>query len=88
LGVPAGVQAKFFLGADASGVFVGEGYTTKSLLPGQSEVVSVLFEAANHVPPFQFYVVVDGSTAAAGMMECVEDNNDAHAGGVACPSVK
>ncbi len=88
LGVPAGVLVKFYLGTGASGTLLGEKFTTKSLLPGQSEVVTLIFDIGNQMPPFQFYVTVDGSTAAAGMTECLDDNNDASAGGVDCPGVK
>jgi hypothetical protein len=88
LGVPSGVQVAFYLGSDASGTLLGEAYTTKNLLPGQSEVVKLIFDIANQTPPFEFYVVVDGTTAMVGLTECLEDNNDAMAGGLDCPGVK
>lgn len=89
LGVPAGVEVSFYLGADATGTLIGTSQTTKALLPGESEVVTMLFTIAAEVPPFEFFVVVDGADATAGTVdECLEDNNEAGAGGVDCPTVK
>ena len=89
LGVPAGVAVMFYLGADATGTLIGQGATTQPLLPGQSEVVTQLFEIGTQAPPFQFFVTVDGDSAGVGTIdECLEDNNDASAGGVDCPGVK
>ena len=89
LGVPAGVSVTFFLGTDATGELIGESATTEALLPGQSEVVTQLFLLESRTPPFEFFVIVDGADAAVGGVdECLEDNNDASAGGVDCPTVK
>lgn len=89
MGVPAGVDVDFHFGPDAKGDHVGSAKTTKALLPGESEVVTVTFKTKGQVPPYEFFATVDGGTAAASTIdECNEDNNDASAGGVACPAVQ
>ena len=89
LGVAAGVEVVFYLGTDATGTLIGQAATTKPLLPGESEVVTQVFTVGSELPPFAFFVVVDGANAAAGTVdECLEDNNSASAGGVECPGVK
>ena len=89
LGVPAGIEVVFYLGTDATGTVIGQSSTTKGLLPGESEVVTQLFTLGTETPPFEFFVTVDGTDASGGTVdECFEDNNDASAGGVDCPSVK
>ncbi|MFW5740555.1 MAG: hypothetical protein ACOC1F_09335, partial [Myxococcota bacterium] len=89
LGVPAGVEVTFYKGTDDSGTVIGTSYTNGPLLPGQSEIVTQQYSIAGEAPPFEFFVSVDGSGATVGSIdECIEDNNDASAGGVDCPSVK
>lgn len=91
LGVPAGVDVSFYLGNDPStGKLLGEGKTTKALLPGESQIVSITFSPdSGDTPPWKFTVVVDGKVAGSSAVdECLEDNNQAQAGGVQCPSVK
>lgn len=88
LGVPAGVKVDFYLGTDASGQFLGEKTTTKALLPGDSEIVTLNFPLAGHSGPLSFFVTVDGGKSASVVPECLEDNNSAGAGGVICPSVR
>ena len=90
LGVASGVSVTFHLGPDESGKLLGEAKTTKALLPGQSELVSITFApSANEPPPWLFTAIVDGTaSSASGVDECLEDNNTAQAGGVECASVK
>jgi predicted Rdx family selenoprotein len=88
LGVPAGVAVAFYFGNDATGTLLGEASTTKPLLPGQSEVVTQVFTIGTQVPPFAFFVTVDGAGVTGTVDECLEDNNEASAGGMECPGVK
>ncbi|MEO7110754.1 MAG: hypothetical protein ABI183_09975, partial [Polyangiaceae bacterium] len=93
LGVPAGIKVDFYLGTNASGLFLGEKMTTGALLPGASEVVSLTFTIAGHTAPFQFFVTVDGAevdggTSAGTVDECNEGNNSGGADGISCPTVR
>lgn len=89
LGVAAGVKVAFFLGTSAAGELLGEAATTKTLLPGQSELVTQLFPVENRTPPFEFFVTVDGHAETSSTIdECLEDNNEASAGGIACPVIR
>jgi hypothetical protein len=88
LGVPAGVSVSFYFGTDATGDLIGESATSKPLLPGESEVVTQVFTIGSEVPPFAFFVTVDGAAATGTVDECLEDNNEASAGGMECPGVK
>jgi hypothetical protein len=84
LGVATGVKVRFHEGSDAAGALIVEKATTKALLPGESEVVVAPY-AVSKTGPFAFFVAVDG---AGDVRECLEDNNNAGAGGLLCPSVK
>jgi hypothetical protein len=89
LGVGPDIQVAFFRGKDASGTLLATKTTTRSLLPGQSEVVVHTFSLTGQNPPFDFFVAVDGTNAASGTInECNEDNNTASAGGVSCPLIQ
>jgi len=88
LGVPAGVSVSFHFGTDATGDLIGESATSKPLLPGESEVVTQVFTIGSEVPPFAFFVTVDGAGVTGTVDECLEDNNEASAGGMECPGVK
>jgi len=85
LGVAAGVKVRFYLGTNASGTLLGEKATTKALLPGETEIVSLSQPAASSAA--SFFVTVDGAGASL-INECLEDNNSAGAGSIACPGVK
>jgi hypothetical protein len=87
LGVPAGVELVFLLGATPPGTELGKGKTTGALLPGQSEVVEYAASLAGQPPPWAFRVTVDGNGASA-IDECLEDNNQASIDNVTCPTVK
>lgn len=84
LGVPAGINVRFYRGSDATGQFIGEAQTTKALLPGQYELVTM-----NYLVPgmevMSFYVEVDkDAMGGGGQNECLEDNNTATLDGVEC----
>ncbi len=83
LGVAAGVSVDFYEGTDASGTLLGSVQTTKDLLPGSSEVVTLTIDSQD--VPTDYYVVVDGADAVA---ECNGDNNDDVATSVRCPVVQ
>ncbi len=82
-GVPAGVDVKIYAGADANAPLAYETTTSKSLLPGETEVVSFVSKVASAT----YYAVVDGATTGTIINECLEDNNSAKASGVTCPTV-
>ena len=81
LGVAAGVSVTFYLGADATGVVIQKGATTKPLLPGAFELVTATFPLTGKTPPFVFHVEVDD---AKKVDECIEDNNGATASNIQC----
>jgi hypothetical protein len=87
LGVPAGVKVTFYEGTSATGTPIGEAATTKSLLPGESEVVSMQ-RAITGGAPASFFVTVDGAVSGAAVNECLEDNNSANAAGLVCPGIR
>lgn len=84
LGVPAGINVRFYRGSNAMGTFIGEAQTTKPLLPGQYELVTMNYPVqANEV--MSFFVEVDKDAMGAGNQnECLEDNNAATLDGVEC----
>jgi hypothetical protein len=91
LGVAAGIKVAFYQGASGTTTsLVGTATTTKALLPGESEVVSVTFTLpAGNLGPFDFWVAVDDDGSGKGAeTECHEDNNDAAITGVTCPMIK
>lgn len=89
LGVSAGIGVAFFLGASPPGDALGTSQTTKALLPGESEVVSLMVQLGGEPQPWAFRVVVDGTSAADSVVdECREDNNESAIDGVMCPGVK
>jgi hypothetical protein len=74
LGVPAGVVVSFYEGTSPGGTFLGTATTTKALLPGASEALTIttpgLTEAAS------YYVVVDADQGGESKFnECIETNN-------------
>ncbi|MBX3234406.1 MAG: VCBS repeat-containing protein [Labilithrix sp.] len=85
LGVPAGVKVKFYLGADATGTLLGEKLTTKPLLPGESEVLTLSYATTGATAAF--FVVVEGTAATGVIDECLTDNNTGKSGGIRCPGV-
>lgn len=87
LGVPSGVKVKFYLGTDATGKLLGEKLTSKALLPGESEVLTLPY-APTTSSGASFYIVVEGSSPAGTVVdECLTDNNSGKAGGIRCPGV-
>jgi hypothetical protein len=89
LGVPAGVNVRFYEGTSATGGLLGEEVTKGPLLPGQSEIVELMFPVTGASSGLSFYVAVDGALAnGTELHECNGGNNDAGAGGLQCPVVK
>lgn len=87
LGVEAGVLVVFYDGTlEMRGAEVGRSMTTRSLLPGASEIVEVSVELPTVEGGASFVVEVDGEAAAreGTVEECREDNNDAGLDGVEC----
>ncbi len=80
LGASAGVTVRFYQGVSPAGILVGQAVTTKPLLPGGSEVLTVPVVTSG-APPFAFYVVVDEPTT---VHECVESNNTGVVANVFC----
>ncbi len=84
LGVPAGVNVRFYRGTDATGIFIGEAKTTKALLPGQYELVTMNYPVPLN-ESMSFFVEVDKNDMGAGSQnECLEDNNSTTLDGVEC----
>lgn len=79
LGVAAGVAVSFYAGTNALGPKLGQGITTKPLLPGASDVVEILLDVADLAGGV--YAEVDGTST---VRECDETNNGATAGGLVC----
>jgi hypothetical protein len=91
LGVPAGVAVTFYGGTNAQAPVIGQGLTTRALLPGESEVVKLTVPAKDSAQAY--FVTVDGASVDAGsangiVQECLEGNNSGSAGGIRCPTVK
>ena len=88
LGVPAGVEVRFYAGRDATGAPIATKKTTRALLPGESEVLVHPVALGPSGGAGAYYVIVDGTAGASNVNECLTDNNGALAGGVRCPGVK
>jgi hypothetical protein len=88
LGVPAGVEVVFYEGNDAQGPRLGDKKTTRPLLPGESEVVTLTVSSTGGGQGRSFFVVVDGGATGGTVDECNGDNNTSTAGGVECPRVR
>ncbi|UQA62757.1 FG-GAP repeat domain-containing protein [Polyangium aurulentum] len=85
IGVAPGAKVRFYRGNGANGTFVGEAVTTKALLPGQYELVTVDYNVMPQETEMSFYVEVDKDDAGqSGLNECLEDNNGATLDGVKC----
>ncbi|MDI3292163.1 VCBS repeat-containing protein [Polyangium sp. 15x6] len=86
-GVPPGVKVRFYRGDGPSGTFIGEATTTKALLPGQYELVTMQYKLQPSDIVMSFYVEVDKDEGGqSGLNECLEDNNGTTLGGVECDS--
>lgn len=87
LGVAAGVKVAFY-DAKVGGMSLGEKSTSKALLPGETETISLDAVVSDKAPPLAFHVEVDGATGGMSSIdECLEDNNDAAVDGVTCPKL-
>ncbi len=86
LGVPAGVEVTLFEGEDGSGTEIGTQTTGVALLPGQTTQLNWEVPIVAAGMEMDFFVVVDGADASAGVVEeCNEDNNDAVSLDAECP---
>jgi hypothetical protein len=86
LGVPAGVEVSLFRGTDAAGELVETMETPDPLLPGASVQLIWAVDATQGGQAQAFYVAVDGTELADGIVaECDESNNDASTESAACP---
>jgi len=85
LGVAAGIPVSFYEGLSATGTPIGTATTTKALLPGQFEIVTISAPTNGT----SFSVRVDADASGMGTEnECLEDNNDAGVEDVVCPKVE
>ncbi len=86
LGVLSGIKVAFYLRSPRR--LVGVAATTRRLLPGESETVSVLFQTDGGTPPFAFDAVADDDGTGRGQLnECNEANNGLMSGDFRCPAV-
>ncbi|MFO0551444.1 MAG: VCBS repeat-containing protein [Polyangiaceae bacterium] len=87
LGVAPGVVVRFYRGTDATGMFLGQAVTTKSLLPGQYEDILLPFTVGPNDVDMSFFVTVDQDDMGnSALRECLEDNNGSALTGVSCPT--
>lgn len=77
-GVPAGVQVKF-LQIDPSSETLDTVVTTRPLLPGASERLTITVSPIEYGTNYTFEVRVDGGDAEMPVVECMEDDNRARA---------
>lgn len=83
-GVLAGVEVAFYEGPDANGMLLGTALTSKDLLPGGSETISL--EVMAPADPTDYYVEVDKASMGDGdVIECKEDNNTGKVTAAQCP---
>lgn len=81
IGVPIGAEVTLYRGTDATGEPVSTQATSVGLPPGSQTSFTWLEPNPGNMPQ-DYYVVVDEGAAVS---ECVEDDNEASAVGVACP---
>jgi hypothetical protein len=87
LGVLAGIKVAFYLDGMPP-TLIGVATTTHALLPGESEVVSVVFTPPSGMGPWNVFVVVDDDGTGHGQSsECDEMNNKAGPIAVSCSSI-
>lgn len=92
-GMPAGVPVTFYRIGEGTRSRVGGGVTSRSLLPGESEVIALAppfsVPAAETGTTFRFVAVVnDPDDAPLGTFrECRTENNEAETLEVLCPSI-
>jgi hypothetical protein len=84
-GVAAGVQVEFVRTGPGAETSIATTATTRPLLSGESERVTVIAEDVMPDVDFTFEVRVDGPDATAPVLECNEDDNQAQAA-ERCPS--
>lgn len=73
IGVPAGVPIAFYRGTSTAGTLIDTVLTTKALLPGAYELITLPYTIpAGDQGPFEFYVSIGTS---GPVVECRADNN-------------
>jgi hypothetical protein len=90
LGVKSGIRVAFYLGKPPAGRLLGTVSTTRRLLPGESQLLTLTYPVpAGTEGPFDFWVRVDDDGTGKGAeTECDETNNIAAIASVLCPVVK
>jgi hypothetical protein len=91
-GVAAGIPVGFYLVDGAGDQLIGAAFTTRPLLPGMSERVSVEWDvpaSMGDLVDFDFYAVADDPAAGdeVAVHECLEDNNASETCHVHCSGV-
>ncbi|MCA9708285.1 MAG: VCBS repeat-containing protein [Myxococcales bacterium] len=87
LGVPANIDVTLYEGTDSNGAPVGTMPTPVALLPGAQTVLSWTVPFPSGSPALSFYVEVDGTGPAPGVVtECDESNNSASTVTAECPA--
>src|SRR5262249_44545120 len=81
-GVDAGIDVDFYAGTPPSGTLLGSVATTKALLPGGSETVTLDVPAP--ATPSPYYATVDPKDLVP---ECVENDNVSQLAGGSCSPV-
>ena len=76
-GVPAGVPVEFVRTMPEPMASVGSAMTTRPLLPGASERVTITVPDVPFDTELVFSVTVDGASATMPVLECNEDDNGA-----------
>ena len=86
-GAPAGIPVTFYYG-DAMGTHtrIGRAVTTRRLLPGESEVVSVPFTLPSGMSQFNVYVIINDASdmPVTSLHECRDMNNTSVPATLAC----
>jgi hypothetical protein len=83
LGVPAGVVVSFYEGTPPNGDLLGTATTTKALLPGGSEALTLAIPGKLDL--VSYFAVVDADASKLGQVEeCIEDNNTSVVNGELC----
>ncbi len=86
-GAPAGIPVTFYYGSPTgTHTRIGRAVTTRRLLPGESEVVSVPFTLPTGMTAFDVYVIVNDPTdmPLTTLHECRDTNNTSVPATLAC----
>jgi hypothetical protein len=88
LGVPAGLVVAFFEGTEPNGKLLGTRSTTKALLPGSEETLTLALDKAPDATAAYYAVVDEDGASGSDVAECIETNNTGILSGVECPVPK